>query len=116
VEILQSYSVVSCLVRAVYKFYFRLVNETSNKWRQQKKGNAVIVNYLFDTVCMFSFPTVVASVNGTLAELEVTCMLPELGTIYSAGKRIGQKMYTVIVEANQVHNSTLYPHLNRSLV
>ena len=79
------------MVRSVHKFDFRLGNEISNRWRQQKEGSTVAENYMFGTVCMFSSPTVVTSVNGTLAELKVKCMHLSKGQ-YTEWP---QKMYTL---------------------
>ena len=66
-----------------------------------------------ESVC---FPTFVASVNGTLPDLEVKCMLLSKGQYIVLGSASVKKMYSVMVEANQMHNSTLYPHLKGSLV
>jgi hypothetical protein len=52
---IQLFSAVLCVVRAVHKFDFRLViNETSNKRRPMEEGHAVIVSRVFDRICMFS--------------------------------------------------------------
>jgi len=53
-EIIQLFSVVFCVFRAVHKFDFRLVvNETPNKWRPVE-GRAVIDTRDLDTIHMFS--------------------------------------------------------------
>ena len=47
--------VVSCIVTAVHKFYFRLViNGTPNIWRPVfvKLGHTVTQNHVFDRICM----------------------------------------------------------------
>jgi hypothetical protein len=49
-EIIESLYAIFCMVRAVHKFYFTLVNRRKNGY--QCKGHVVIEIHVFDRICM----------------------------------------------------------------
>jgi hypothetical protein len=53
--VIQLFSVVFCVLRAVHKFDFRpVINETPNNWRPMERGSCTDTDSYFLHFCMFS--------------------------------------------------------------